>query len=83
MDRDLAGGIGLVIVGFMGFAMLALLIWSLVWVYSDAERRGRSGCVIALLVFLVGWPLSLVLWTVARPDEAEDRDLTPPRRPAG
>lgn len=69
MDDNAVGMIGLAIAGFMALAMLALMIWSLVWVYSDAERRGRSGCVIALLVFLVGWPLSIVLWVVARPDE--------------
>ena len=33
--------------------MLALLIWSLFWVYGDATARGKSGALIALLVLLL------------------------------
>lgn len=47
---------------------LGLLIWSLVWVYGDAERRGKSGCVVVLLVLLSSWPVSLLLWIVSRPE---------------
>ena len=58
----------------VGLFALFLYIWSLVWVYGDAERRGKSGCLVALLAALIQWPLSLLLWLVFRPE-------TPYRRP--
>ena len=63
--------LGSVVVGLFA---LFLYIWSLVWVYGDAERRGKSGCLVALLAALIQWPLSLLLWLVFRPE-------TPYRRP--
>jgi hypothetical protein len=48
--------------------VLGLLIWSLVWVYRDAEKRGKSGALVALLVFLLEWPVSLLVWLVFRPE---------------
>lgn len=56
--------VGLILV----LLFLGLLICSLVWVYSDAERRGKSGCLVVLLVLLSSWPISLLLWIVSRPD---------------
>ena len=52
----------------LGIVILGLFIWSLVWVYGDAEKRGKSGCLVALLVFLLEWPISLLVWLVFRPD---------------
>ncbi len=49
-----------------------LLIWSLVWVHNDAEKRGKPGCLVAFLVFLISWPLSLLLWLLFRPEHTED-----------
>jgi hypothetical protein len=49
--------------------ILALLIWSLVWVYRDAEKRGKSGLLVAIMVFLLSWPISLLVWLVFRPEE--------------
>ena len=46
---------------------LALFLWSLAWVYRDAEQRGKSGCLVLLIVLFFGWPLSLLLWLVFRP----------------
>jgi len=57
-------GMGFILVFLM---VLALFVWSLVWVYGDAERRGKSGCLVALLAALIHWPLSLLLWLVFRP----------------
>ena len=51
-----------------GLFVLFLYIWSLVWVYGDAERRGKSGCLVAILAALVQWPLSLLVWLVFRPE---------------
>jgi len=49
--------------------ILGLLIWSLVWVYGDAEKRGKPGWAVALMVFLLNWPISLLVWVVFRPEE--------------
>jgi len=48
--------------------ILALLIWSLVWVYHDASRHGKLGWLVVLLVLLLDWPLSLLVWLVFRPE---------------
>ena len=50
-------------IGFLG-----LLIWSLIWVYQDAEARGKPGWVVSLLVLLLKWPISLLAWLVFRPE---------------
>ncbi len=47
---------------------LALLAASLIWVYNDAESRNKSGILVALLVLLLNWPVSLLLWLVFRPE---------------
>jgi hypothetical protein len=55
------------------FVVFALLVWSLIWVYQDAEKRGKSGILVALLVFLLEWPISLLVWLVFRPELPERR----------
>jgi hypothetical protein len=65
--------------GFMLFFLIfavvlfGLQIYSCIWAGSDAERRGKSGVLIGLLVFFT-WPLGLLIWVVARPE----RQLPPP-----
>ena len=48
--------------------VIVLLIWSLRWVYSDAEARGKDGCLISSLVFILSWPFGLIIWMAFRPD---------------
>lgn len=62
----------LLIIPFV-LVVLGLLIWSLIWVYHDAEKRGKSGWLVALLVFLLEWPISLLVWLVFRPDIKEQQ----------
>jgi hypothetical protein len=52
--------------------VLGLLIWSLIWVYGDAIKRGKPGWAVVLLVLLLEWPISLLLWIVFRPELKED-----------
>lgn len=52
----------------IALVVLGLLIWSLVWVYGDAERRGKPGWLVVLLVLLLDWPISLLVWLVFRPE---------------
>lgn len=42
-------------------------IFSVAWVYDDANRRNMAGWAVALLVAFVSWPLSLIVWLVIRP----------------
>ena len=62
---------------FVGIAFAVVLfwlfLWSIVWSYEDAESRGKSGCLVALFVAIVSWPLGLIAWLVFRP-ERKPRD---------
>jgi len=53
--------------------IIGLLIWSLIWVYHDAIKRGKPGWPVVLLVFLLEWPISLLLWIVFRPEIKEQQ----------
>jgi uncharacterized membrane protein YwaF len=52
--------------------MTIVFVGSLIWAYADAERRNKSGCLVALLVFLF-WPIGLLIWLIFRPDGRERR----------
>lgn len=69
MDEIFAGfGIfGLI----LGLVVLVVYIWSIVWSYKDAERRGKPGWLVALLVALISWPISLLVWLIFRPDSKQ------------
>jgi hypothetical protein len=47
---------------------IGLWIWSIVWAYGDARRRGKPAILVALLVALVSWPLGLLIWVIFRPE---------------
>ncbi|HSM56514.1 MAG TPA: hypothetical protein VK879_10205 [Candidatus Sulfomarinibacteraceae bacterium] len=51
--------------------LLAVFIWSVIWAYNDAEKRGKSGCLVALLVFLLTWPVGLIIWLLIRPEDGK------------
>lgn len=50
-------------------AVPCLYVWSGIWVYQDASKRGKPPLLVALLVLLVGWPISLLVWIALRPDD--------------
>ncbi len=52
----------------ISFGIIGLYIWSVIWAYEDAAARGKPGGLVALLVALLGWPVSLALWLVIRPE---------------
>lgn len=66
MNHSLANTLG-PMAGILGIIYVAVLIGSLVWLYSDAEARGKSGCLLVILILLIAWPLGIVIWLIARP----------------
>ena len=58
-------------------AVLGLLVASLIWVYRDAEARNKPGILVVLLVLLLNWPLSLLLWLVFRPEDTSGLPASP------
>jgi len=53
--------------GAVAIGILGLIVWSIVWVYRDAEARGKPGWAVALMVLFLKWPISLLLWITFRP----------------
>jgi uncharacterized paraquat-inducible protein A len=65
MNGDLTQQIPLLIVLLV---WAGLYIWSLSWLYRDADRRvAQRGWLIVLLVAFFAWPVGLLIWFLARP----------------
>jgi hypothetical protein len=60
----------------LGIVLIGLYIRSAVWAYHDAEKRGQSGLLVALLVLLFFWPSGLLLWISFRPEAINTRSMT-------
>jgi hypothetical protein len=60
----------LMIIGSILFMIIFLVLWigSLIWVYQDAEKRGKSGCIWLLLLWFT-WPFGLIAYLVVRDQE--------------
>jgi hypothetical protein len=65
------------VAAILAIGILALLVWSLIWVYRDAEARGKPGWVVSLLVLVLKWPISLLLWIVFRPEQSVKQKTVP------
>lgn len=53
----------------VGIVLVGLYIRSIIWAYDDAEARGKSGLLVAVIVLLFFWPSGLLLWLSFRPDK--------------
>jgi len=73
--------LGLALAGTAVVALLGLLVYSVVWAYRDAQARGKPGWAVALLVLLIDWPLSLLLWYVFRPALPSHPAVKPTAKP--
>jgi hypothetical protein len=70
MEANTFGNV-LVIVGILlSFAMLALYLGSLGWVYFDAQARGKTGCLWLLIVFFT-WPFGAIAYFVLRDQQVQ------------
>ena len=56
-----------IIVIIIALVMLVFAVWSVIWSFHDARRRGKSPWLVALMVLLMVWPVGLVLWLMLRP----------------
>ena len=65
------------VAAFLVIGILALLVWSLIWVYRDAEARGKPGWAVSLLVLILKWPISLLAWIVFRPEQSVKQKPVP------
>jgi len=65
--------IGVSVVGLI--AVVAAILWtfaciaSSVWAMADANKRGKPGCLVGLLVLFLFWPFSLLVWIALRPEK--------------
>jgi len=50
-----------------GLLFLIVHIYCVVWAYRDAERRGKPGTLVALMVFVAPL-LGVLLWIIFRPE---------------
>ena len=66
--NDLAEFLAIIVTAIIGLGILALYVFTIVWAYSDAKRRGKSGCLVAILVAFLSWPIGLIAWFIFRPD---------------
>jgi hypothetical protein len=61
----------LIIVGVvLGLLILVLFLGSLVWLYQDAQSRGKTGCLWALIAFFT-WPFGLIAYILLRDQEVK------------
>jgi hypothetical protein len=54
--------------------LVLLYVASIVGVFMDAQHRGKSGILAALLVAIVCWPFGLIVWVFSRPQMPETAD---------
>jgi len=65
MSADTFGNLVSILGICLGIVMLVLLAASLVWVYLDAQKRGKTGCLWLLIAFFT-WPFGVVAYLVLR-----------------
>lgn len=65
---DWTGTLGLGCFGLLWLAFFALMIGSVLWVYADSEKRGKAGCLWALIAWFT-WPFGLLAYFLLRDRE--------------
>jgi hypothetical protein len=68
MEPDVFGNTLLIVGICFSVLMTVLYIWSLVWVYQDSQKRGKTGCLWLLIVFFT-WPFGLIAYFLLRDQE--------------
>jgi uncharacterized membrane protein len=52
----------------IGAILFIANLFILVWAMYDAESRGKSGCLVALLILILHIP-GLIIWLLIRPEK--------------
>jgi hypothetical protein len=65
MSPDWFGDVMVVVGIICAVVFVVLFALSLVWVYRDAEARGKTGCLWLLIVFFT-WPFGLLAYVLLR-----------------
>jgi len=60
--------VGLILWKMFALASLVLYPLSLIWAYRDAEKRGRNGLLLVILIAIT-WIIGLFVWLVVRPEK--------------
>ncbi|MEM0467045.1 MAG: zinc ribbon domain-containing protein [Candidatus Thermoplasmatota archaeon] len=71
-NADAAAFMGLGLVVCAVICIIWFVVWILVaiWVYKDAEKRGKSGVIWLLIVILTGI-IGLIIWLVVRGEKSQ------------
>lgn len=56
-----------ILIIMLSLSVPAAWVLSMMWAANDARRRGSNSYLVAFLVAVVAWPLSLWVWTMVRP----------------
>lgn len=67
-DEGLFGGLMCLSGAFCILPIIMFIIWIIlaIWVYKDAEKRGKSGALWLIIVIITGI-IGLIIWLVIRP----------------
>ena len=47
--------------------LIVLSMWSFIWLFRDARKRGKNGALAIVFILITGWPLSFIWWFWLRP----------------
>lgn len=71
-NGGLAGGLLAGTMCLIPVIFFIIAIFIAVWVYKDAEKRGKSGALWLIIVLITGI-IGLIVWLLVRPDMSEVR----------
>jgi hypothetical protein len=69
VEASKEGIVALVLLLAAILVFILLYLWSVYVVYKDANARGKSGCLCAIIAGLIAWPWSLLFWLAFRPEK--------------
>jgi hypothetical protein len=70
MSPDTFGNFLIIVGVVLGLLILVLFLGSLIWLYQDAQSRGKTGCLWVLIVFFT-WPFGLIAYILLRDQEVK------------
>lgn len=65
MAADTFGNLLAVTSGLCGCFLFGIMVASLLWIFVDAQARGKTGCLWVLIAFFT-WPLGVLAYLILR-----------------